>query len=92
MEKSIEVRSEFGVSRSDAAKLVESIGESFNGVPSLVTMPIDRALRYSISLRGNNYLRAAFLDNIDQPVTVVTFLCRQQQHRCRYSQRAQYLG
>ena len=74
MQKGIEVTSELLVSRSDAAKLLEAIEESFDKVSGLVTMPIDRALRGSITPRGNNRLRACLPDGVDQLVTVVAFV------------------
>ena len=74
MQKGIEVTSELLVSRSDAAKLLEAIEESFDKVSGLVTMPIDGALRDSIAPRGNNRLGAGFLNDADQLVTVVAFV------------------
>jgi hypothetical protein len=48
MQKCIEATDEFVVSRSKAAKLLESIEETLNQISGLVSMPIDSALSLAI--------------------------------------------
>jgi len=74
MQEGVESIGKFVVSGCDAAELLETIEESLDEVSCLVAVPVDFALGVAIASRWDDRFGTGSLDDVDQGITVVTFV------------------